>query len=180
MIKYVCFLRGLNVGGSKVIKMDLLKKIFESFKFKNISTFIQSGNVIFESSGKNEEKITAEIESGLLKKLGFPVEAFVRDKDELNNIVKENPFRDITTDKSVKIYVTFLNEMPSPDKIRSLESLSYDAETFKVKKKEVYILVYKQKITGKAIFSNNFLERILGIKGTTRDWNTINKIINLC
>lgn len=180
MVKYICFLRGVNVGGSKVIKMELLKKIFESFKFKNVFTFIQSGNIIFETPGKDIKKITSVIEAGLMKALSFPVEAFLRGKDELISIIKENPFKSVTTDKFVKIYISFLNEIPAEDKIKSLESLSYDAEIFKVKKKEVYVLVYKQKITGNAVYSNNFMERKLAVKGTSRDWNTINKIINLC
>ena len=91
MIKYVAFLRGINVGGKNIIKMEVLKDLFESLHFKNVITFIQSGNVIFESEIKDRKILIKQIEAGLKKELGNNVAVIIRTKEEMNNIIKLDP-----------------------------------------------------------------------------------------
>ena len=179
MIKYVCFLRGINVGGSKVIKMEDLRKIFESLNLKDVQTFIQSGNILFGSPQKDIKKLISKIGTRLYEALGYEVEVTVREMDALKAIIRGNPFPGIIPDKSNKIYVTFLNETPSAGKSEVLQSFSYDAETVIVRGSEVYLSVDKKKTGNKPVFTNNFIEKKLGLKGTTRDLNTLIKIGNL-
>jgi len=179
MTKYICFLRGINVGGNKLIKMEKLKQIFESLKLKNVSTFIQSGNVLFDSPEKDEVSLSKKIQDRLYKDTGFEVEVFIRTVDELSELQDKNPYRKINTDKIIKVYFTFLASIPPEEKRKSLEALSYDAEQFKVIDREIYTLVHKDLIKGKAVFTNNLFEKKLGQPGTTRDLNTVIKLLNI-
>jgi uncharacterized protein (DUF1697 family) len=179
MVKYVSFLRGINVGGHKLIKMDVLKDIFLSAGLKDVKTFIQSGNVIFSSEEKDSKKLNSKIKKQLLKFLGYEVEVFTRSENELLNVMGDNPFKDINTDKTIKVYISFLSSITSDDNKKEFESLSYEAEIFKVIKYQAYTQVYKDKIKTKAVFANNILEKKLRVTATTRDLNTLNKIMNL-
>jgi uncharacterized protein (DUF1697 family) len=179
MAKYISFLRGINVGGHKIIKMENLKNFFEAYGLKDVKTYIQSGNVIFQSPEKDIDKLNSGIEKHLFQTLGFAVEVFTRSEEQLKKVHSANPFVDITPDKTTKIYVSFLRSVPPAEKMNDFESLSYDAEKFVVLGTEAYILLYKDRIKTKAVFANNILEKKLGVAATTRDWNTINKILEL-
>jgi uncharacterized protein (DUF1697 family) len=179
MIKYLSFLRAINVGGHNIVKMEMLRKIYEAAKLKNVTTYIQSGNVIFESPEKNTDLIVENIRSEMLKKAGFETEVFIRTSDDFYAIIAKNPFHDVEITKTTKLYLTFLPKAPPEENRRALEILSYDAESFKVVDREVYSLVKKNLVPLKPIFSKTILEKRLNLIGTTRDWNTILKMKNL-
>lgn len=177
MIKYFAFLRAVNVGGKNIIKMDILKKVFESLGFKNVRTFIQSGNVIFESSEKNKGVIIKKCEVALHKHLGNDVLSFVRTKSELEAIIKLDPFKKIKTAVSSKLYFSFLrDEIKKKPKLPHLSSKK-DVEIIAIKNCDVYSI--SKEINGRFGFPNNFLEKEFGISATTRNWNTIIKIHSL-
>jgi len=178
-MRYVCFLRGINVGGHKVILMENLKKMFESFGLKNVKTFIQSGNVLFDSPQNDRKKLAKKISYGLFKNTGYDIEVFVRDINTVKNILRDTPFPGIVPDKIIKIYITFLNEIPSEEKKNAIESMSYDAEKFIIRGEEVYMLINKERLGPKPLYSTNFVEKKLGLKGTSRDWGTLTKLINI-
>ncbi len=178
MKKFIAFLRGVNVGGSKVIKMKDLAEIFTSFGFKNVKTFIQSGNVIFESSQTDIEKVKIKIEKGLKKSLGYSVDVVLRTPEEMLNIIKANPFKKEITEPNIKLYVMFLSQQPDNKIKQAVKSYDNELETFRIKNCEVYVLIRKNDIQ-KTVFSTNFLEKKLGLIGTTRNWNSVNKILQL-
>ena len=175
MAKYIAFLRGINVGGNKIIKMDLLKKLFESMKFKNVETFIQSGNVIFESKESNQNVLENKIEKLLEKKLGFEVKILIRTKEGLEKIAKKSPFKD-KKDENMKVYVVFLSAEP---KTAPKSPIDYGVDGILFEKKEIHILFDKRRKV-KSPFSNALIEKKSGIKSTTRDLNTIIRIIEIC
>jgi uncharacterized protein (DUF1697 family) len=177
MIKYISFLRGINVGGHKIIKMENLKRLFELMGFKDVTTFIQSGNVSFKASLNNREIINRQIEDYLQKSLGYKVESFTRTIPEIESIVKNNPYKSEVLDKSIKMYLSFLRSEPSTKDKITLEQMSYDAEKFCIIGSELYTLLIKHKIKDKSVFSNNMIEKKLRISSTTRDWNTVNKVL---
>ena len=95
MTKYIAFLRGINVGGKKIVKMQDLAAIFVAGGFKNVKTHIQSGNVIFEASIKNSSTLTKKIESNLQESLGYAVPVLLRTISELAVLIKSDPFNKI-------------------------------------------------------------------------------------
>ncbi len=177
-MKYIALLRGINVGGNKIIKMKDLAEIFTSFGFKNVKTFIQSGNVIFDSPQSKTESVKNKIEKGLNNSLGYPVDAIIRKKEEIENVIKNNPFKKEIEQPNIKLYVTFLSNSPVNKIKKEVSTYNNDLETFKIKNSEVYVLIRKNDIQ-KTVFSTNFLEKKLGLLGTTRNWNSVNKILNL-
>ena len=164
---YVAFLRGINVGGYKLIKMQELSKAFSSLGFKNVKTFIQSGNVIFDSEKVDVNKI----EEKLRKAFGYEIKVMLITIDELKGIIEYNPFKKIKGD--AKLYVTFLSEAP---KNVPLESLKSEVEYFLIRNREVFAVLRKGV---KTRFSNNFIEKKLGVSATTRNWNVVRKIAEL-
>jgi uncharacterized protein (DUF1697 family) len=170
MKKYIAFLRAINVGGTKIIKMEDLKKMFESFGLANVQTYIATGNIIFET--KESARLEAKLEGQLEKALGYKVEIFLRTMEEITNIANKPPF---TPKENETLHVVLLrmNERVEKKLEQELLSLKSEADDFAVKGSEVYNLRHDR---DKSIFSNNFIEKILKTSATTRNWNTICKI----
>ncbi len=170
MKKYIAFLRAINVGGTKIIKMDALKKIFESFGLANVQTYIQSGNVIFEA--KESAMLEAKIEERLEKALGYKVEVFLRTMDELAKIASQPAFE---PQGDETLHVVFLRTSQDANHRSEQKLLSFrsEADDFSVKGREVYNL---RRDRDKSVFSNNFIEKILKESCTTRNLTTLRKI----
>ena len=170
MKKYVAFLRAVNVGGHKSVRMEDLKRLFESLGCVNVETFIQSGNVIFEY----EEKVTAalerQIESALEKSLGYEVDIFLRTIQEVSAIAAQKLYQ---PQEGETLHIIFLNKVPAKKARQALMDFNREADDFKFKGREVYNLRRNRE---KSVFSNNFVEKVLNTPATTRNWNTIGKL----
>ncbi len=176
MTKYIAFLRGINVGGHKPVKMDVLAGIFTSLKFKNVKTLIVSGNVLFETAEKDGAALAKKIEAQLQKDLGYEIPVMLRTAGEIEKIVKANPFRKIKPSPDVKNYVAFLS---GPPKVKAAIPKAPKGESWEilgVKGREVYVTTRK-KADGHNGFPNNFIEKGLGVSATTRNWNTVVKTV---
>lgn len=171
MKKYIAFLRAINVGGTKIIKMEDLRRMFESFGCVNVQTYIQSGNVIFEA--KESTGLEEELEKHLEKALGFKVETFLRTMDEVAKIASKPAFE---PQGDETLHVVFLRNRQRVDKKseQNLLSLKSEADDFVIKGSEVYNL---RRDRDKSIFSNNFIEKTLKVEGTTRNITTLRKIV---
>ncbi|MEP6896801.1 MAG: DUF1697 domain-containing protein [Chloroflexota bacterium] len=167
MTKYIAFLRAINVGGTKIIKMDDLRKMFESFGFDNVQTYIQSGNVIFES--KDTPNLEAKLEDQLALALGYRVEIFLRTMDEISKIVKQTRFEPKEADT---LHIVFLRGKPAKSLADKLKQYNSAADEFAVNGREVYNLRHDR---DKSVFSNSFVEKIFGT-ATTRNITTLRKI----
>jgi len=173
MTQYIAFLRAINVGG-RMVKMDELKKILAIPGIKNMSTYIQSGNVIFDSAETDKDVLVKKIEAKLQKSLGFEVKTLLRTIEEIDNIIKKNPFTKLTEDMA--LHVSFLSEKADDMRARELLALQTEFEQFRFIDSEVYILLRKGAY-GETKFSNNFLEKKLKLSSTTRNWATVNKML---
>lgn len=107
MKKYVALLRGINVGGNKKVEMAKLKQVFENLGFSNVSTYINSGNVIFSTEREDLESMTAEVETAIEKNFGFKVPTLLLDSKKIKNICKKVP-ENIVNDDSMRTDVLFL------------------------------------------------------------------------
>lgn len=130
MVSYVALLRGINIGGNKKVEMSKLKKTFESLGFKNVATYINSGNVIFSHGGKDQEKAARKIEKGILQDFQFEVKVLVRDAENLLNVCKEIP-RAWEQEVGMRPHIAFLwKEIDNPD---ILKQISINQKVDKVK-----------------------------------------------
>lgn len=177
MTRYVAFLRGVNVSGQKIIKMEYLKEVFLTGGFKNVSTFIQSGNVIFEASESNPVALTDSVEDHLLKTFGYKIQVILRTFLELTEMVKSDPFKPYETSENIKLYITFLSAEPDKKFVLPIVSPKNDVEIFAVHKLDFYCI--SKLLNGSYGFPNLFIEKEFRVPATTRNWNTICKISNL-
>ena len=171
MANYISMLRGINVSGQKKIKMEALKNLYESLNFKNVKTYIQSGNVLFDSKGSSS-LITKNIENKIKETFGFDVKVLIRTKDEFKKIIENNPFKGKEIDK---VYVIFLSEVPLIKPIDEINTIKDKTEEFFINSKEVYL--YLPNNYGRTKLNNNFFERKLN--GTTRNLRTVNKLFEM-
>lgn len=174
---YIAFLRGVNVSGQKLIKMAELKALFEKWGYKNVRTYIQSGNVVFELPKVKNETLAKKIESQLEKALGYDVTVVVRTPDEIKAIIAAYPFSKIKNHDTYRLHVAFLSAEPEKTNTKELESLSSTDEMFKVTGNNVY-LIYRQDFPN-TLAGKNILEKKLKVRATVRNWNTVNKILNI-
>ncbi len=175
MSRYVSMLRGINVSGQRRIKMDELRSLFESLGFGNVKTYIQSGNVIFDSRRASISKLASAIEIAIEKTFGFSVVSLVRTKADIRSPAENNPFLEAGKADLTKLHVTFLSDKPSKSAIEGLEALDYGADQFQISGQEIYLFCPGGH--GKPKLSNNLFERKLGISATTRNRKTV---IALC
>jgi uncharacterized protein (DUF1697 family) len=168
-------LRGINVGGKKVPMLDL-RGLYADLGFKNITTYIQSGNVIFESK-VDATSTTKKIEKGLKEKFGFDVSVILRTKEELNSVIRGNPFLKEKNIEEEKLYVIFLAASADKELVKKLEESLPGPERFIIKEKTIYL--YCPVGYGEAKLNNNFFEKKLKVIATTRNWRTTNILLEM-
>jgi uncharacterized protein (DUF1697 family) len=176
MIRYVAFLRAINVAGQKLIKMEELARIFTAAGLKNARTYIQSGNVIFDSPSANAVALRKKIEKALLNVLGYQVTVMIRPLANIEEIVRRNPFKKIKTSAEAVVYVVFLSDEPRHVPKLPLVSALENLDVFEVSDGAAFIVTRRKK-NGMFGYPNKFVEKELGVLGTTRNWNTVNKIL---
>jgi len=174
---YIAFLKGINVAGHRLIKMTELKAVFEKMGFKNVRTYIQSGNVVFEATKTKNESLVKKIQKDLNKSLGYEVSVIVRTPEEIKQIISDYPFAKIKDHDKFKVNVAFLSALPAAEAIKELHSLNSKLEMFHVSGNNVYV-IYNMNFN-EALAGKNILEKKLKVKATVRNWNTVNKILNI-
>jgi len=177
-MKYISILRGINVSGQKNIKMVDLKSLYETLGFNDVVTYIQSGNVIFDTVVKNKAGLKKSIEQAIEEKYNFHVPVEIRTIREIENIIKNCPFSlvDLAQD-GTKVLVTFLSSQPSEIRISGILEYVRAPEKLIVIGKEVYL--YCPNGYGKSKLSNTFLEQKLGVDATTRNWKSVHNLYEL-
>lgn len=174
-MKYVAFLRGINVGAKTVIKMERLREVFVALGFTNIKTYIQSGNVVFESDERDEVKLTAEIEAAIESNF-FKTPVMVRLVEEVKDAIENNPFAGEEFEDKL-FHLIFLSEKLSDEKAAQLLANNCDAEQFAVRKREVYCLLRGD--FPKSLLGKKYIDNKLKTPATARNWRTVNKILEL-
>jgi uncharacterized protein (DUF1697 family) len=177
MTTYVSMLRGINVGGKKRIQMGQLVALYESLNLKNARTYVQSGNVIFDSEVPDASQLMRLIEEGIPKTFGFSAAVLIRTKDELARVVGNNPFvkeKGIDTDK---LHVTFLSDVPDKAAVDQVLSVKDQADSFAVIDREVHL--HCPNGYGRTKFSNDFFEKSLKVTATTRNWRTVTNLLQI-
>ena len=162
-------LRGINVSGQKIIKMPELKHLYEALGFSGVVTYIQSGNIIFSTDDHSEAKdLALKIENEILIKFGFDVPVIIRTADELTCVAKDCPFQNAEGFVPDKIYITFLEEEPDPEKVLKINPFDFKPDRFIIRGKEIFLSCSSGYGTTK--LSNTFFENRLKVRATTRNW----------
>lgn len=173
MQSYIGFLRGINVGGQKKIKMADLRLSLEKSGFSDVKTYIQSGNLILKSE-KQAKSIMSSVQECIQKDFGFEVPTLVLITREIKSILENMPFQN-TEEKN--LYFTLLHKKPNRDLVDSFKELQFENEDFVVAENCVYLNCKKG--AGKAKLNNNIIENKLKVTATTRNLNTMRKMIEM-
>jgi uncharacterized protein (DUF1697 family) len=173
-MKYVAFLRGINVGGKNKIKMENLREVFASLGFETVKTYINSGNVIFETVETAGKELAAKIESAIEKEFALKIKVIVREMSEIENIVANNPFAG-QFENEKDLHVFFLDEELPADKRELLLSTNNENEQFAVRNKEIFCHLRVSVLD--SLMGKDYIGKKLKVFATARNWRTVNKIL---
>ncbi len=173
MSRLVAFLRAINVGGHTVT-MERLHGLFDGLGFKDVETFIASGNVIFTSRAGGVRGLEAKIEARLEDALGYEVKTFIRTGAEVAAVASYPPFAASRLQAAGALNIAFLAEPPGAAGVRGLMALRTDIDDFHVHGREIYWL--REKKPSESTFSNAVLERTLKVRATIRGANTVSRL----
>jgi uncharacterized protein (DUF1697 family) len=174
---YIAMLRGINIGAHKRMKMEKLRASCETLGFEQIATYIQSGNVVFKAPKLSPASVSEKIEKRIAADFGFEADVITRTREEFKKIIRANPLlKEAGVDES-KLHMVFLAGAPSSEAIRKLQSLTLSPDRVRVTGKEIYFY-FPNGVSGSSLWKHN-LDRVLSIIGTMRNWNTVNKLLEM-
>jgi uncharacterized protein (DUF1697 family) len=171
MPSYVAMLRGINVSGSKPVKMEALRAMFEALGFTNVRTYVQSGNVVFEAKERTAAPVGPKIAARIKRDFGFDVPVLVLGAGDLARVVDQNPFLEQRGIDLAKLHVTFLAGPPAAAGLKKMEGVSSGRDVFRSLGTSIYL--HCPDGYGNTKLSNNAFERALGAAATTRNWKTV-------
>jgi uncharacterized protein (DUF1697 family) len=176
MKTYIALLRGINVSGHKIIKMEKLREVLKELELDKISTYIQSGNILFRSNISEEKKLEKMIADLIYKHFGFDVSVVVLTPEDLQTTVNDNPFAKDTIELP-QPYVAFLSTIPAHSDVAVLKATNFQKDRFEVVGKKMYL--HYADGAGSTKLSNAIIEKKMKLTATARNWKTVLKLIEL-
>ena len=173
----ISLLRAVNVGGHAVIKMADLRALYESLKFADVQTYVQSGNVVFRTDGKDFSKLAKRIQTAIAGKFGVTPGVMLRTTAEMRNVVARNPFAKRKGIEPNKLHVSFLDGKLPPAACERLRAIPLTTEELIPGDRELYI--YCSEGMGKAKLPWSKVEEICAMRGTARNWNSVTKLLEM-
>lgn len=174
MPTYIALLRGINVGGN-ILKMDRLREVCAQIGASNVRTYVQSGNVVFEAKG-SAASWEAKLEKRLVGESRLPVSVMVRNATEMLEVLARNPFLKEKGIDTARLAVTFLQQIPAKDALAALHALEIGDERFECAGKNIYLHCPG----GFADSKLYVMDKVLRQRTTTRNWNTVTKLCEMC
>jgi uncharacterized protein (DUF1697 family) len=171
----VTFLRGINVGGHAIVKMDALRALFVALKFQDPQTYVQSGNIVFKTSQHNLPAIAVTIQRAVEKKFACRPEVILRTVEDLRVVVAKNPFAKRPDIEPGKLLVSFLADAPAKDAPEKLRLMAISPEELHLVNREIYI--YFPSGMGKSKLPWSRMDKVLKTPGTGRNWNSVQAIL---
>ena len=171
---YIALLRGINLGGHKIVKMDQLRKTFEELGFADVKTYIQSGNVVFKAPAQIPAKLAKRIEERVLHQFGFPVAVMVKTAAEIGEVISNNPLLQKKGIEVTMLHVTFLSCAPDKSALKLLDAAAVAPDQFRCSGQAVYLHCPNGYHATK--LGNNVLAKMLKVGATTRNWKTVNEL----
>jgi uncharacterized protein (DUF1697 family) len=176
-MKHLALLRGINVSGHNMIKMDALKTMLETIGFTNVVTYIQSGNVFVETEEESGFGVGFKIKQEIFKTFGHEVPVIVIGKNDLELCFKNNPFLKQKEVDTKKLYVAFISKELSSSAINELKISQFKPDEAVIDGNRIFI---KYDIgAGKTRLDQKYIEKKLNVTATIRNWNTVTKLLEL-
>ncbi len=177
MTTHLALLRGINVSGHNMIKMDALKTALERIGFSNVSTYIQSGNVFVDSDEAHGASVGFKIKQEIFKELGLEVPVVVISKEDLEACLKNNPYLKEKDCDTKKLYVAFISKELSNGALNDLKISQFKPDEAAIDQSRIYI---KYAVgAGKTRLDQKYIEKKLNVVATIRNWNTVTTLLEM-
>jgi len=177
MITHLALLRGINVSGHNMMKMEALKTMLENIGFTNVRTYLQSGNVFVDTDEESASKVGFMIKQEIFKVFGHEVPVVVIAKEDLELCFKNNPFLKEKEVDSKKLYVAFVSIALKKESINDLKISQFKPDEASIDGNRIFI---KYAIgAGKTRFDQKYIEKKLNVTATIRNWNTVTNLLNI-
>ena len=177
MTTHLALLRGINVSGHNMLKMEALKTTLENIGFENVQTYIQSGNVFVDSEEENQAKVGFQIKQEIFKVFGHEVPIVVVNKQDLEACFKNNLFLKETDLDTKKLYVAFVSIALQSTSINDLKMSQVKPDEAQIDENRIYI---KYAVgAGKTRFDQKYIEKKLNVIATIRNWNTVTQLLKI-
>ena len=176
MTTYVALLRGINVGGNKMVAMAELRAALTEMGLAEVRTLLQSGNVVFRAAAQPSAKLEARLEKEAGKRFGFAPDFHVRTADEWREVIAANPFPKEAKADPGHLLVTFFKTPVDTAKVKALQSAIIGPEIARCNGRQLYMTYPNGVGNSKAAL---LIDRMLGARGTARNWNTVTKLAAL-
>jgi len=177
MNTYISMLRGINVSGQKKIHMAELRNLYESLGLENVQSYLQSGNVIFDSEETDNEKLRKLIETQIEENYGFSVPVLICTGNDFRRLIESKPFAKERSENPARVMVTFLYEHPEQAKLDNLNVPENEICEFVIGEQEIYL--HCPDGYGRSKLSNNYFEKKLDVIATTRNWKSVNALYDM-
>ena len=175
-MRYVALLRGINVTGNTMIKMAELKESFESLGLKNVTSYVNSGNLAFDSRKVPEKGLVKKLEDVIEKDFGKRVQVMVREQNEIPKILSANPY-DGEFESHKEMHVLFLKDEVPKERFAEVREAAPKAERFTIKGREIYC--HLPMGVADSLMGRGLVEKKLKIPVTARNWRTVQKLAEL-
>lgn len=177
MTTHLALLRGINVSGHNMMKMDALQKTLENIGFTNVTTYIQTGNVFVTTEEENPAAVGFKIKQEIFKAFGHDVPVVVINKDDLTSCLNNNLFLKEKDVDTKKLYVAFVSMELHKDRIHDLKMSAVKPDEVHIDKNRIYI---KYAVSaGKTRLDQKYIEKKLNLIATIRNWNTVNQLLKM-
>jgi uncharacterized protein (DUF1697 family) len=174
---YIALLRAVNVGGYGKLSMADFRKVLEKLGFKEVETYIQSGNAVFEASG-SDAKAGAAIAASLEKLTGASVDVMIRTHEDLSRIIAGNPFAAEAAADGTRVHVAFLAGSAAAGAEATMNQIAakYPERHDRFHLANDHIYFHFPDGAGETKFTGKTIDRAIGVPGTGRNWNTVLKL----
>lgn len=176
MPTYISLLRAVNIG-KKQVRMDDLRLAYEKLGFTHVRSYVQSGNVLFNSTESDPLQLAEQIQEQLMHTFGFTTPVILRTAAEMKPVLANNPFLKERQADSAFLHVTFLSKEPAKSAQSEIKNPSSGNDEFVITGREVYL--YCPGGYGRTRLNNTFFEKKLGVAATTRNWRTANTLYQM-
>jgi uncharacterized protein (DUF1697 family) len=177
MNTYISILRGINVSGKNLIKMTELRQLYLNLGFINIQTYIQSGNVVFQTELSDIKVLESLISEGISNNFGFKVPVIVFTNNSLQSALNNNSFLSDSTKDPAFIHFTFLSDIPQKELVDKIAEKDYTPDEYSFDDKTIFL--YCPTGYGNTKLTNSFFEKKLRVTATTRNLQTVKQLISL-
>ena len=177
MAVFISLLRGINVGGNHMIKMETLRELYGTLKLTHATTYVQSGNVVFQARESDSTRLGRRIEDAIERTFGHRPDVVIRTTAEFRDVIARNPFAGRTEIEPNKLLVTFLSVEPSPEARAKVLSLRTPPEELHLDGREIF--TYFPNGISQSKLPLAAVDRALRTPATGRNWNTVNKLLAL-